>query len=247
MATKTLFLFLITLLISPAIFESNEVKAQEKLILSTLHMTGLGTIAINILQEAYEPLGIELEIEENPAERSLMLSNSGMVDGELIRVPVIERNYKNLIRVNVPIYSVYFVGFVKRPDISIQDWSSLPRYKIGTVIGYKYVEIRTKRMNRDLQPHHNNVLLMLNEGRIDIAILSLFDGLIAIKNLKLQTIRALKPPLHTAPMFHYLHKKHQHLVPEITNSLLQIEQEGRIEYWQNQMYEKLQIDKSLWN
>ena len=41
-----------------------------------------------------------------------------------------------------------------------------------------------------------------------------------------QKIKLLKPPLKRADLFHFLHKKPLELLPEITRSLQEMEQQG---------------------
>ena len=61
-----------------------------------------------VIKELYKRLNIKIKFKNVHATRSLMMSNSGKADGELIRTKIIEKKFKNLIRVNLPIDKIRF-------------------------------------------------------------------------------------------------------------------------------------------
>ncbi len=61
---------------------------------------------------------------------------------------------------------------------------------------------------------------------MDIAVLSKLDGLGVINALDIKGAKTLEPPLITVPAYHFLHKRHEKLVPQITASLQQMEKDG---------------------
>ena len=52
-----------------------------------------------IATEAFRRAGLELRLVKLPAERALLLANNGIEDGDLTRIPGLETQYPNLIRV----------------------------------------------------------------------------------------------------------------------------------------------------
>ncbi len=221
---KTIFIFVM----AGIILAGMPVNAQEKMVFSTFPESGIALVYKKILRQAYQRIGISIEIKDYPAERALDMSNSGKADGEAARLTAIEKKYTNLIRVPVPLHVVKVVVFAKQAEFPVVGWESLKPYKIATLRGYKQVEGKIQGMKYMTLPGYDQVLRMVDTGRADIAILTMLDGLKAIKALKLKGIKMLEPPLSESVLYHYLHKKHENIVPKITASLQQMEKEGLI-------------------
>jgi len=73
--TVILFLLIIT----------NIVDARERLTFS-LMSSPLAKIGQKIIYEAYQRIGIQVDSHIMPAERALVMSNKGYVDGEILRI-----------------------------------------------------------------------------------------------------------------------------------------------------------------
>ncbi len=208
-------------------FLFTNLQAQEKLVFSAIPDTPLTDLSTQIISEAYRRIGIEIKVEGFPGERALVQSNAGHADGELIRIEGIEKRYPNLIMIPVSFISFQGVVFSKKLDFPITGWSSLKPYTIGIIIGSKFSEIgttgmRTRRVTRFIQ-----LVKMLNSGRIDVFVESRLNGLRAFQQANIKSFKILEPPLTDLPLFHYLHKKHQNLVPRITNLIIKMKDEGR--------------------
>ena len=64
-----------------------------------LHTNKLDGFLDEILQYMLKDIGYRLETVELPAERGLVYTNSGKVDGEMSRVEGMQKRYQNLIPV----------------------------------------------------------------------------------------------------------------------------------------------------
>jgi len=69
---------------------------------------------------------------------------------------------------------------------------------------------------------------ILHRDRVDIVITARINGLLQIKKLNLDSIHALSPPLSREPVYHYLHEKHEALVPKIDRILKEMEKNGTL-------------------
>lgn len=206
------------------------ISLRPRLTFSTFPTSGFADLFSVILKEAYEPLGYDVIIERLPAERALIMSNGGVVDGEAGRLTIIEENNQNLVRVPTSIYKTRVVGFTRNSDIDLSDgWESLRKYKIGVLIGYKYVESKTDGMNRLLVPTGEKLMGMLDAGRVDIVILSVLDGLLIVKEQRLKGIHVIEPPLGAFSMYHYLHTKNEDLIPLVDEQFRQLRDSGRLD------------------
>jgi polar amino acid transport system substrate-binding protein len=201
----------------------------DKLIFSRVEGHALN-IAGLVLQEAYQKLNIRIGTQIYPGERSLLIANQGdKVDGEVMRIAGLEKNYPNLIQISVPVYTGNAVAYVKNKSIAVSGWESLRPYRIGIIIGHKYAENGTAGMNVEAVKDGLINFSKLDAGKIDVAVDSHLDGLLFIRELKLKDITMLQPPLQTIHFYHYLNKKHAGLVPGITRVLKEMEKRGRIQ------------------
>ncbi len=181
-----------------------------------------------VLRKAYERLGISIQTQTHPAERSLALSNKGAVDGEVNRIKKIESIYPNLIRVPVAINVIEGVVFAKTKTFPVQGWKSLSPYKIGIRRGTKFAELGTKGMMVEPVNENDQLFKLLNIGRTDVVVTSRIEGLEQITTMKLPGIRILEPPLVTLELFHFLHKDHKDLLSGITTVLKSMSDSGQI-------------------
>ncbi len=156
------------------------------------------------------------------------MSNEGKVDGELFRNKIIQKKYLNLVIIPVPIAKPEIVVFTKNLEFQVRGWESLSPYTIGVQIGSKLFEENTKGMRVSPTRNLKQAFGMLNKGSVDIVVQTRMNGLDVIKKLNLRGIKVLEPPLVYDAVYHFLHKKHQSLVPSITNVLENMEKNGRL-------------------
>jgi polar amino acid transport system substrate-binding protein len=185
-----------------------------------------------VLSKAYGRLGIDITIQEMPGLRALIYANEGSTDGELFRAAGVEKEYSNLVRIQIPINSVDVVVITKNFSFEVNGWESLKPYRIGIQAGITFVEssisniggLKVTRVKNSSQ-----LLRMLENERIDVVVAPRISALLSLADIKSKTIKLLEPPLKSLPLFHYLNKKHQSLVPELENVLKQMEDEGEIQ------------------
>lgn len=223
----------------------NSVHAQETLRFSTIAQNQSVELAKRVIREAYRSIGIDVEIQEFPMERALLKANEGSVDGELARVAGLDKTYPNLIMVPAPLATVTGSAFAKKSTFTLTGWNSLAPYNIGIVIGEKFVELGTQGMKRTAVANKEQLFYMLDAGRVDFVVTETTDGLAVVRKTGIKGIHVLDPPLMTTPVFHYLHKKHQALVPKITVSLEQMKESGRLRALLEQFLAELKGEKKI--
>ena len=114
--------------------------APDKLVLANGNLTdAAAAVSIPILTEAYQRLGIKLEVQPFPFGRSLLLANEGSVDGELYRIAGIQTEYKNLVMVDVPIAMAEVAVFTNLPKLE-PSFDNVRPYKLAYVRGSKLIE-----------------------------------------------------------------------------------------------------------
>jgi hypothetical protein len=191
------------------------VLAAEPLVLVTPENTADTLISEVIVREAYRRLGIDVVIRKYPAERAIRLANEGKADGEVQRIDGIAKNYPNLIQVRPSINFISATAFSAKKDLRVDGWPSLRPYRIGIIRGIKFAERNTRGMAVAAAGDYERLFVMLDRGRFDIALSTRLNGLLHIKRLGIDGVRALDPDVDRFELYHYLHRKHADLVPRI--------------------------------
>lgn len=196
--------------------------------------------ALKILTLAYSELGYRVDALKLPPARSLHMANVGEVDGELFRGDKIEKDYKKLIRIPIPIERGEIIAVVDRSngDTPIDGWESLETYKIGAQIGIKTVEIHTEGYDVSYVAEVDQLILQLLHNRIDLAVgpkpvfLKALNSMVVEglnEKLPLADIVFLEPAVETGYLYHYLHESKIDLAVDVTRVLQRMEDEGVID------------------
>jgi polar amino acid transport system substrate-binding protein len=203
---------------------------------STINVSNPALVAIEeIMTLVYARLGLKLVVVKLPAPRALLDANEGKYDGELYRVKVFSSEFPNLYRVPTSVGSIEFYAYgTKKITHKHVDWSSLKSFKLGAMFGIKYIEYKTKGLNIFFVETPEQLLRMLQLGRIDLILMDKNTMLQALKQLKAEGKEYLIKDLielnklDSLPLFHYLHLKNKNLIPKIDSVLQTLTKDGTI-------------------
>jgi polar amino acid transport system substrate-binding protein len=188
-----------------------------------------------VVREAFNRIGVALEIVHLPAERSLQNANEGVEQGVFVRVEGMEKVYPNLRRVPEKISEYEFVAFSKRSDIRINGWESLRNYHVAIITGWKILEQNIQQSQSLIKVRDAALLFQaLVDDKVDLVVYNKLDGYGAIKTMGLQGIHALQPPFATRDMFLYLHSSQQERIPELTEALQAMKRDGTYQILEQQ-------------
>jgi len=176
--------------------------------------------------EAFRRARLELRLEKLPAGRALLLSNSGVADGELNRLSGIETQYPNLIRVPEKLGDWYFAAFSK--DASIPGRLEAIRGRtVGIIQGWKIYESALAGAKDVITVDDADQLFrLLQLDRIEVALYERVMGLAYLKEHGIRGLRVLEPPLFTRETFIHLHKSSAEWVPALVAALRAMKQDG---------------------
>ncbi len=229
-----LFLLSLSLLSSFAFAESNK-----KITLSGTQgakKTFHGRWIFLIYQEAFKRLGYTLEYVEYKPKEASEKSDSGKIDGEINRVPDYNLKHPNLIRVEEPHFIMSFSAYTSLPDVSLNGWKSLKdtTYNVVYRLGVRKCEIEIPQYvpasNIDTVNYVFNGLKKIASKKADIYIdvdSSIEEELNSDTFLEAGIRKAGVMEQITAHAF--LHKKHEALVPLLSQTLKEMKQEGIIQ------------------
>ncbi len=193
------------------------------------------TVAERVLREAYRRIGLELQVLAMPGERSLVSANLGDTDAELYRRAGIDKAYPQLLMVPVPLLTYEIVVFTKATSFTVEGWESLRPYRLGFVKGIKIVEEMTAGMKQEPVATMQQAFTKLDLERSDLVLANRASGLAALHALPgIKGVRVLSPPLASFPVYHYLNKRHEALLPRLTAALREMERERLIQRIQDE-------------
>ena len=180
-----------------------------------------------IAVEAFRRVGLQACIEPLPCERSLLNADGGQIDGDILRIPAtIASRYPNLVGVPETLYAMPMSGFVKRKDLSPKSLGDLAPLRVGFILGWKILEDGVKATDTLRVRGPEELFPLLNDGKADVVIYDRFTGLHLIKELGLEGIRVLDPPLIVTPQYLVLHRRHEHLTVPLAEALRAIKADG---------------------
>lgn len=189
--------------------------------------------ADQLVTEALRRIGYQLELVRVPAERGLINANRGIEDGELTRIAGLQKKYTNLIQVPEILLPIDMVLFTKhKPDFKVNGWGSISSYSLAIISGWKIMEHNFGRFKDKIEiiktDSAEQSFTLLAKNRVDFVAYSKWSGLGYLKQNNIHNIVLLYPPLASAEMYVYLHKKHKKIVPLLANAIAKMKEEGTV-------------------
>ena len=234
MAQKIFYFILVVVLAG-----SGSVEAQSKkktIIFSTAFNEWTSTYKkSNILYfEAFKRLGFSFELVYYPGERALQAADSGLTDGDGMRIVGISKDnsYPDLIHVNESIVSIVTCLYSINPGIRIDRWKKLKKkgYTVVILRGSKFIEERVfeylDEKNIFIIDRVAQGLAMIVESRVDLFIIPKDVEFIfqnpEFKNANIRNAGTLEE----TPLFPYFHKKHKELILRLAAILRDMKNDG---------------------
>ncbi|WP_025898871.1 hypothetical protein [Sneathiella glossodoripedis] len=210
------------------------VKSEESLKFAKIANSPIQHQLIEVFKQIYSELGFTVELVNIPGLRSLKMSNEGALDGEIIRIWSVGEDYPNLQRVPTPVitFTSYAYSLDKKPINNLNELSPTHRIGIqrGIVLSEQVIAGRKGIVRADslkdlaYKLSKNSIDLVLSSGRV-------FET--EYKRLGLPGRLIKSEPLLKVTVYHYLHKRHAHLVARVDEILKRLETEGGIELKMN--------------
>ena len=212
-----------------SLFSLNANSADAPLVFGTGLKNPMIPIASRILDVAYQKLGIQFKVKKYTTARASVLANRGVNDGELFNSNLNSKASINLIKVPVVLSVGQLMLFTKNTALQINGWASLANYSVGSHVGLNEIKQHQNELNNvHLLTNPTNLFTLLERERLDVVILPRLMGLQLLNETKFTDINMLPMPLEENKLYHYLHIKHQELVPQITQVLQAMQDSGEL-------------------
>lgn len=241
---NSLFLFILLIILLCAFLVPHFAMGQETKKLVFVSPRFADDPLVGQLSEVYSKIlnrmGLDFEYKNLPAKRASSASNSGQVDGELTRVHSYNDKFTNLVRVEEVNHQIEFAAYTIIPELSFNGWESLRGYNVDCRRGIKMC---VENVSKVTEMHETNTIeqlvMRLMNGYTDAIVQNAehFDMLLKsdlfVQHDPEKKIRKAGV-MQTITAHAFLHKKHQAIVPRISELLKAMKQTGeyqRIRGW----------------
>lgn len=207
-----------------------------KIPLSTPEQSGFLDL---VAKEALAQIGIKMETLFLPAERALRDANDGILDGELSRVPGLEKSYTNLLLVPEKLMDLEFTVFSIKHKTIKPGWEGLNNASVAFLNGWKILERNVPESAEITKVQSPGQLFeLLKLDRAEYIIYEKWGGIALAKEMNIKNVIPLSPPLAIRGMHMYLHKKHRKIVQPLSDSIKLLKKNG---YYQKTFKTKLEL------
>ncbi|MCG8520824.1 MAG: transporter substrate-binding domain-containing protein [Pseudomonadales bacterium] len=185
--------------------------------------------ARQILEIAYQRLGVGVSVMEVPTKRALLLADNGGLDGDLYRVDAVASNYPNLVRVEFPLLQGKLLAVVRETEN--HDLPHSPKnqpLRVSVLRGAIIAEDKARELGMEpiLADDYDQVRSLLELGRVDVAFVSDVEGISPLTNEHWHRLKPIRKPVTTFTFYHYLNQRHAVLADHLAKVLEQLEREG---------------------
>jgi len=153
--------------------------------------------ASSIIQKIYKILGCETVFVELPGKRGIVEFNRGKIDGELIRLSIVEKLYTvPFIRSSRPLFTLPHSLWV-HPNAPIHATA----YLLGVIWQRNYME---EKENGISFPSYDAMFEAYNQGKVTAFLANDISVQAWLDENKLKPLPHIKETMSQAPVFHYL-------------------------------------------
>lgn len=188
-------------------------------------------VAQRLLNEIYRQSDLGIEIIALPAARSNLDVKSGRIDGELMRTRAYGLRNPDLLRVEPAYYRAAVHAFsLKTRQLQIQGREDLARYSIGALRGVSYVPALVAGHEAvTLAGTSEQLMRMLEVGRIDMVWNGRLSGRLALARLGLTGAVSISPELERFELFHYLRPDKSAAAVRLSATIQRMRASGELE------------------
>ncbi|MES9938784.1 MAG: transporter substrate-binding domain-containing protein [Sedimenticola sp.] len=223
--TRSIVVFLILLLGVPGVSV-----ADNNVTVAARAVSPLNAITKPVVEEAYRRIGLNVEFVHFAGNRSIIEANAGKTDGEVSRLRFVLKKFTNLRIVPAPLFSSDLVAITNDPRIEISDWKSLSPYKTVAPESFRLVWNRLKSHN-DAHKVSNTLeaLGRLLNDQAKVAVVNRYEADRMMVVFQFSNPMIKTSLLESHPIYHFVHKKNEHLVPGLTRALEEMTRDGTLE------------------
>ena len=179
------------------------------------------------LSYAYAKIGYKTDYEKILVDRARVMIDAGKLDAIMIAEKEVEQKYTNILRVPVMLVKGSLVLYCNNNVNCQTEVLNNPSNIIGIILGHSMAVnfMKTKQASAYTVINAVNLDAMLHKGRLDYILTINVEPLGNISGFDDSLYQQIE--VFRSEGYHYIHKKHAQLLPELTQALqLAIEKYG---------------------
>ncbi len=182
---------------------------------------------IDLMKMAYKEIGYEIHIIDFNHQNALVAANQGVLDGQLGRIANVKDDYPNLLKVDYPLFDFNLVLLKNCRQCQYEDLKSLA-IQSSYPAAQSYIDnhpfdgdvIKVRNVTAQLN--------LLTQKRVEGTIL--LDFLLSTKHPGFDQTAFHKQILMPMQSFHFVHKRHKAIIPQLTKVLKKLDENGTVQF-----------------
>lgn len=185
----------------------------------------------------YQRLNIEPEFRYLPSKRGLNMVNEGRFDAEAARLESVVTPYENLISVPEPVATFHTGVFCMEAQQCRLDGDSI----LAAFEGFRMAAPFCQKMQLTCKTTVNfqSLIKLLKHGLADALFATTLDAPQVICGLGVQDVFYRALPKLNVNGYHYVHKKHENLIPQLNDAIILAKQAGivakTLAFWREEL------------
>ncbi len=218
-------IFIMCYLLGPSV---NAV-AHENMIFNKPVDTPQSRYVIELMSRAYLQMGLELKLKEYSVKNALMAAANGEFDGQLGRIANISNKYPSLHKIPFALFSFDLLLISNKntcKNCDINDLHSLS-YRAGYPVANAYLDSIKYTGDRVPVKSIQTQLSLLIQNKVDAILVLDFQLKQDFPNFQSENfdIRVAEKKIS----YHFIHEKHQQMIPQLTQTLMDLEKDGIVQ------------------
>lgn len=180
--------------------------------------------------DVYSYVGIEPSFVFAPSDRGLLSVNNGEFDGEAIRFDETVKKYTNMLKVDAPITTLTPALFCLEEEKCKLTKGTLVGIQSGLKIVQAYCAATSTACTFDQSITY--LARLLEDSMLDNLLLMRAGASQVVCLLNAKEIYYRELPQFEPIGFHYVHKSHQHLIPELEQAITLLSERYERKIWE---------------
>lgn len=201
----------------------------------------ISEIVQRVMNEALRRRGLSAQYNPMPLPRSIALANDGLLDADLLRIADVAKQFPNLVMVPTSVGVVYVTLYARDAKLLTLPRAEIAKLRTGLPHGIIILVKNSAGMNVTDTQTVFKAFDMLRNDRFDIAMLPHIDAELEMVKNAITGISRRPSYWAAEPVYFYVNKKHQALVPVIDSALQEMQKEGLINKYYEEGLQKINV------
>jgi polar amino acid transport system substrate-binding protein len=188
-----------------------------------------------ICSDAFQQLGLDVEVRMLPPLRGSIEADAGRIDGEVGRAIGYGDSHPNLVRVEESLLAFRVAAFTRIPGLKLNGWDSLKGSSHRVEYRSGYITFKA-RLEQILPPQQISSVVDSQTGMQNVALgrTDIFVDLEEFGQLQLARLPQRYSDVYNAglvqdtPVYIYLHRRHRALLPRLAEAISRMKASGTV-------------------